>query len=52
MALLDRAASPGLSCSLEAICKTHIRFDRSGVVGHRFEKSAWLKAGKVECDAL
>ena len=48
--VFDCATSPGLSCSLEAICKAEIRFDRRGVVGHRFEKSPWLKAGKVECD--
>jgi hypothetical protein len=42
--------SPGLSGSLEEICKTEIRFDRRGVVGHCFEKSPWLKASKVECD--
>src|ERR1700691_3280421 len=40
----------GLSCSLEAISETDIRFDRRGVVGHRFEKSPCLKTGKVECD--
>jgi hypothetical protein len=36
--------------TLETICKTGIRFDRRSVVGHRFEKSPWLKAGTVECD--
>ena len=47
---LSRYKLTRFSYSLEAIRKAKIRFDRRGVVGHRFEKGPWLKAGKIECD--
>jgi hypothetical protein len=42
--LVRSAMCQDSDCALEALGKTDIRFDRRGVVGHRFEETTWLKS--------